>query len=508
MNRKITSALISVFHKDGLEPIIKSLNKQGVKLYSTGGTEKFIKDLGIDVVAVENVTEYPSIFGGRVKTLHPKIFGGILHRRDHEGDKQEVQEFNVPPIDLVIVDLYPFEATVASGGTHEEIIEKIDIGGIALIRGAAKNYNDVLIVSSMDQYGEVLEMLESNNCETTLEQRRLFAARAFNRSSHYDSAIFNYMNRGEEVGAFKLSIENKKTLRYGENPHQTGQFFGDLDAYFDQVSGKELSYNNLLDVDSALQLIKNFDENETVFGILKHNNACGIALGKDVKTAYARAFAADTLSAFGGVLICNKEITLEAAEEMNSLFFEILIAPSFEKEAVDLLTQKKNRILLIQKKKWNESTQVRSLLNGVLVQEYDNKVDVKNDLKTMTKLAPTATQVDDLLFASKVCMQSKSNTIVLAKDGQLLASGVGETSRVDALKHAIEKANAFGLDLKGAVMASDAFFPFPDCVEIAHNAGIAAVIQPGGSLKDQLSIDFCNENGMTMVFTGTRHFKH
>jgi phosphoribosylaminoimidazolecarboxamide formyltransferase/IMP cyclohydrolase len=508
MNRKISSALISVFHKDGLEPIVRALNKQGVTLYSTGGTEKFIKDMDIPVTAVEDVTEYPSIFGGRVKTLHPKVFGGILHRRDHEGDQKEVKEFAIPPIDLVIVDLYPFEATVAAGGTHEEIIEKIDIGGIALIRGAAKNYNDVLIVSSMDQYAEVLQMIESNNGVTTLEERQLFAARAFNRSSHYDSAIFNYMNRGGEIGAFKMSVEKAKTLRYGENPHQTGQFFGDIDAYFDQLAGKELSYNNLLDVDAALQLIGDFEENQTAFAILKHNNACGMATGNSVKAAYQRAFAADTLSAFGGVLICNQAITLEAAEEMNTLFFEILIAPSFDQSAVDLLTQKKNRILLKQKQKWNESTQVRSLLNGVLVQEYDRKVDVKNDLKTVTKLAPTAAQEEDLLFASKVCKHSKSNTIVLAKNGQLLASGVGETSRVDALKHAIEKANAFGLDLNGAAMASDAFFPFPDCVEIADKAGIKAVIQPGGSLKDQLSIDYCDQNGITMVFTGTRHFKH
>jgi phosphoribosylaminoimidazolecarboxamide formyltransferase/IMP cyclohydrolase len=508
MTRKISSALISVFHKDGLEPIVRALDKQGVILYSTGGTEKFIQDLGIAVTAVEDITEYPSIFGGRVKTLHPKVFGGILHRRDHEGDKKEVSEFNVPPIDLVIVDLYPFEATVASGGSHEEIIEKIDIGGIALIRGAAKNYNDVLIVSSMGQYGEVLEMLESKNGETTLDERRLFATRAFDRSSHYDAAIFNYMNQAGEVESFKLSAEKAKTLRYGENPHQTGQFFGEIDAYFDQLAGKELSYNNLLDVDAALQLIGDFDENETVFGILKHNNACGIAIGKDVLSAYKRAFATDSLSAFGGVLISNKPITLSAAEEMNSLFFEIIIAPSFDQDALELLTQKKNRILLVQKKKWNESTQVRSLLNGILVQDYDKKVDVEADLKTVTKLAPNSRQIQDLLFASKVCKHSKSNTIVLAKDGQLLASGVGETSRIDALKHAIEKANAFGLDLNGAAMASDAFFPFPDCVEIAHKAGISSVIQPGGSLKDQLSIDYCDQNGMIMVLTGTRHFKH
>lgn len=508
MNRKIASALVSVYHKDGLEPIIRELHRQGVIFYSTGGTEKFINELGIPVIAVEDVTEYPSIFGGRVKTLHPKVFGGILHRRDHAGDLQEAQQFNIPPIDLVIVDLYPFEATVAAGGTHEEIIEKIDIGGISLIRGAAKNYNDVLIVSSMDQYAEVLELLQAQNGETTLEQRRIFANRAFHRSSHYDTAIFSYMNKGGEVDAFKLSFENGKTLRYGENPHQKGLFYGNLDAFFDQLAGKELSYNNLLDVDAAVQLIGEFDDSQAAFAILKHNNACGIAVAADVKTAYQRAFAADTLSAFGGVLISNQAITLEAADEMNSLFFEIVIAPAYAPAAFDLLTQKKNRILLIQKQKWNQHLQVRSLLNGVLVQDYDRKADTRADLTTMTKLQPTEAQVADLLFASKVCKHSKSNTIVLAKDGQLIASGVGMTSRVDALRHAIEKAQTFRLDLRGAAMASDAFFPFPDCVEIADKAGIKAVIQPGGSVKDQLSVDYCDAHGMTMVFTGTRHFKH
>jgi len=508
MNRKIASALVSVYHKDGLEPIIRELHSHGVKFYSTGGTEKFINELGIPVTAVEDVTEYPSIFGGRVKTLHPKVFGGILHRRDHAGDLQEAAQYNIPPIDLVIVDLYPFEATVAAGGSHEEIIEKIDIGGISLIRGAAKNYNDVLIVSSMDQYAEVLELLKSQNGETTLAQRRLFANRAFHRSSHYDAAIFSYMNQEGEVDAFKLSFENGKTLRYGENPHQKGIFYGDLDAYFDILAGKELSYNNLLDVDAAVQLIGEFDASVAAFAILKHNNACGVAVAQDVKTAYQRAFAADTLSAFGGVLISNQPITLAAAEEMNSLFFEILIAPALEPAAYDLLTQKKNRILLIQKQKWDQHLQVRSLLNGVLVQDYDRKTDALSDLTTVTKVKPTDAQLQDLLFASKVCKHSKSNTIVLAKDGQLIASGVGMTSRVDALKHAIEKAQTFGLDLKGAAMASDAFFPFPDCVEIADKAGITAVIQPGGSVKDQLSVDYCDAHGMPMVFTGTRHFKH
>lgn len=508
MDRKISSALISVFYKDGLAPIVEELAAQGVQLYSTGGTERFIKDLGIDVTAVEDVTDYPSIFGGRVKTLHPKVFGGILHRRDHEGDQNEVKEYTVPPIDLVIVDLYPFEETIAAGGTHEEIIEKIDIGGIALIRGAAKNFNDVLIVSSRDQYQNLLSLLTEQKGSTTLEQRKEYAAHAFHRSSHYDSAIFNYMNADQNVPAFKLSLEDRKTLRYGENPHQPGDFYGAIEDYFDQLSGKELSYNNLLDVDAAVQLITEFSDAENVFAILKHNNACGVAVAGSVKEAYSRAFAADTLSAFGGILISNQTIDLETAEEMNSLFFEILIAPEFTEETVELLTQKKNRILLRQKRKWDEQIQYRSILNGALVQSYDRKTDERPDLKVVTKKAPSEAEIDSLLFASRICKHSKSNTIVLAKDGQLLASGVGQTSRVDALKHAIEKAKSFGMDLTHSSMASDAFFPFPDCVEIAKAAGVESVIQPGGSVKDQLSIVFCDENEMSMVFTGTRHFKH
>jgi len=508
MNRKISSALISVFHKDGLEPIVRVLDNQGVKIYSTGGTEKFIADLGIEVTAVEDLTEYPSIFGGRVKTLHPKVFGGILHRRDHAGDQEEIDEYGIPPIDLVIVDLYPFEETVATGGTEEEIIEKIDVGGIALIRGAAKNFNDVLIVSSRDQYGELMNLLTEQRGATSLAQRQLFATRAFQTSSHYDTAIFNYMNGSKEVPVFNVSIAQEKKLRYGENPHQEGSFFGNLDEYFEQQHGKELSYNNLLDVDAAVQLIAEFDSQENVFAILKHNNACGLAVANDLKTAYQRAFAADTLSAFGGVLISNQTISLEVAKEMSTLFFEILIAPKIDPEAFDLLSQKKNRVLLIQRKKWDEGRQFRSVLNGALVQSYDRKADVSADLKTATKRAPSSQEIENLLFASKVCKHSKSNTIVFAKDGQLLASGVGQTSRVDALKQAIEKATNFGLDLNDASMASDAFFPFPDCVELAHQAGIGSVIQPGGSVKDQLSIDYCDDHEMAMVFTGTRHFKH
>lgn len=508
MNLKISSALISVFHKERLEPIICELDKQNVKIYSTGGTKKFINELGITVTSVECLTEYPSIFGGRVKTLHPKVFGGILHRRDHIDDQKEVEAYGIYPIDLVIVDLYPFEEAVAAGGTEEEIIEKIDIGGMALIRGAAKNFNDVLIVSSQDQYDEVLNLLKEQNGETCLKQRQLFAIRAFQISSHYDTAIFNYMNAGSEVTEFKVSIANEKKLRYGENPHQKGNFYGNLEEYFEQLHGRELSYNNLLDVDAGIQLISEFTNDQHVLAILKHGNACGVAIAANVKMAYQRAFVADTLSAFGGILITNQLVTLEVAREMNSLFFEILVAPKIEKAAFDLLSQKANRILLIQKKPWNEARQFRSILNGVLVQGYDRKSDEVANVKTVTKRVPSSQEVASLLFASKICKHSKSNAIVLAKGEQLLASGVGQPSRVDALKHAIVKAKTFGMDLNGASMASDAFFPFPDCVELAQAAGITSVIQPGGSKKDQLSINFCNENDLTMVFTGIRHFKH
>lgn len=505
--KKIKSALISVFHKEGLEPIVKKLDELGVTIYSTGGTEKFIKELGISVVPVESLTDYPSIFGGRVKTLHPKVFGGILHRRDHKPDLSEAANYDILPIDLVIVDLYPFEQTVASGATEAEIIEKIDIGGIALIRAGAKNYQDVLMVSTREYYQELQAILDNQRGETTEAERKLFATRAFATSSHYDSAIFNWMNAAKEVGELRINASPATALRYGENPHQKGHFYGDLSAYFNQVHGKEISYNNLVDIEAAVQLIAEFG-NETAFGILKHNNACGIALGSTVKEAYQRAFVADTISAFGGVLVTNKEVDKAAAEEMQSLFFEILIAPSFTAEALEVLKTKKNRILLVQKKPWHQTTQYKSLLNGTIVQDYDLQTETKSQLEQKTKKAPSADEVEDLIFAAKVCKQSKSNTIVLAKDGQLLASGVGQTSRVDALNQAIEKAGKFGFDLNGAVMASDAFFPFPDCVEIAHRAGITAVIQPGGSIKDRDSIDYCNENGLAMVMTGVRHFKH
>jgi len=504
--RKISSALISVFYKDNLAPIVHELAKHGVEFISTGGTQDFIEKLGYAVTPVEKRTGYPSIFGGRVKTLHPSIFGGILYRRDDSTDLKQAKEFNISPIDLVIVDLYPFEETVANGGSDEDIIEKIDIGGISLIRGAAKNYNDVLIVASRGQYGELLELLQSKNGSPDLNDRRRFAAKAFDVTSHYDTAIFNYFNEDLQIPTFKKSIQGGRMLRYGENPHQKGTYFGDLDGLFEQLNGKELSYNNLVDVDAAVNLVQEFED--TSFVIIKHTNACGVGTAATVKESYLKAFQADTVSAFGGVLATNKEIDLAAAEEVNKLFFEILIAPAYEAKALDLLRSKKNRMILLQKKKLTESTQCKSILNGVIVQDLDLKTDSANDLKVVTKRAPAKDEVDALLFASKICKHTKSNTIVLAINGQLLASGVGQTSRVDALRQAIEKAATFGFSLKDAVMASDAFFPFPDCVEIANQHGIRAVIQPGGSVKDQDSITYCDLHDMAMVFTGIRHFKH
>lgn len=507
MNKKITRALVSVFYKDNLEPIIKTLGAQGVEFVSTGGTQEFIEKLGYAVTPVEKLTGYPSIFGGRVKTLHPAIFGGILYRREDSGDVKQASEFNIGAIDIVIVDLYPFEETVAKGGSEDDIIEKIDIGGISLIRGAAKNFQDVLIVSSRNQYAEVLSLLQSKTCTTDLADRKRFAALAFDVTSHYDSAIFGYFNQEQQIPSFKSSHQNGKVLRYGENPHQKGVFYGGLENLFDQLNGKELSYNNLVDVDAAVNLVQEFS-GETAFVIIKHTNACGVATGSSVKEAYQKAFQADTTSAFGGVLATNQKIDKAAAEEMNSLFFEILIAPDYDLSALEILKSKKNRIILKQKQSLTAPKQFKSLLNGVIEQDIDWKTDAQQDLKTVTKKSPTNSEVNALLFASKICKHTKSNTIILAVDGQLLASGVGQTSRVDALKQAIEKAGAFGFSLKGAVMASDAFFPFPDCVEIASQQGITAVIQPGGSIKDQDSINFCDQHDMAMVFTGFRHFKH
>ena len=506
--KKASAALISVFHKDGLEPIVKKLDQLGVTLYSTGGTETFIRDLGIDVVPVEDVTSYPSILGGRVKTLHPKVFGGILNRQDNENDVAQMKEFDIPQLDIVIVDLYPFEKTVASGASEQDIIEKIDIGGISLIRAAAKNFKDVLCVSSMEDYAEFLEIISNGNGSTTLEERKRFATKAFNVSSHYDTAIFNYFNKDKEEAALKISETKGQVLRYGENPHQKGYFFGDFEAMFTKLHGKELSYNNLLDVDAAVNLIGEFKNDDPTFAILKHNNACGLATRSTIKQAYVDALAGDPVSAFGGILISNVEIDKPTAEEIHDLFCEVVIAPSYSDEALEILKGKKNRIILIQNEIELPETLIRTCLNGVLVQDKDSKTDTKKDLTPVTDKKPTAEEIEDLLFASKLCKHTKSNTIVLAKNKQLCASGTGQTSRVDALNQAIHKAQSFNFDLNGAVMASDAFFPFPDCVEIADNAGIKSVIQPGGSIKDQLSIDYCNENGMAMVMTGTRHFKH
>ena len=497
-----------MFSKNGLEPIVKKLKDQGVTIYSTGGTQKFINDLGIEVVAVEAVTDYPSILGGRVKTLHPKVFGGILNRQDNDSDVREMDSFNIPQIDLVIVDLYPFEKTVASGASHQDIIEKIDIGGISLIRAAAKNFKDVMCVSSVDDYSEFLELLSENNGAMTYEDRQRFAAKSFNVSSHYDSAIFNYFNRDSASTTLKLSETNETVLRYGENPHQKGYFFGDFEAMFEKLHGKALSYNNLLDVDAAVNLMNEFIGEAPTFAVLKHNNACGIAQRNSLHQAYVDALAGDPVSAFGGVLISNSEIDVSTAEEIHKLFCEVVIAPSFSPEALTVLKGKKNRILMVQKLTELPASSVRSCLNGYLVQDKDGITDSAEILETVTELGPTANEVEDLLFASKLCKHTKSNTIVLAKGKQLCASGTGQTSRVDALNQAIHKAKSFGFELEGSVMASDAFFPFPDCVEIAEKAGITAVIQPGGSIKDQLSIDYCNENKVAMVFTKTRHFKH
>ena len=507
MNKKhISSALISVFDKTGLAPIIHQLNSYGVTFYSTGGTEKFIRDMGYEVTGVEDLTGYPSILGGRVKTLHPKVFGGILNRQEVSGDQTALEQFEIPQIDLVIVDLYPFEDTVAVGGSEQEIVEKIDIGGIALIRAAAKNFKDTFCVSDKNDYQDFLDILIQSNGATNIGQRKKYSVKAFQTSSHYDAAIFNHFNQEEEV--LKLSVKTAKTLRYGENPHQKGQFFGPLSDLMEQIHGKEISYNNLLDIDAAVNLMLEFYEGDASFAILKHNNACGFATRSKLKQAYVDALSGDPISAFGGVLITNKTIDLDTANEIHSLFCEVVIAPKYEEDALKLLMKKKNRVLLIQKDTPLPSITYRSCLNGILVQDRDLKTDLLEELVYITDKKPSAQEVDDLIFASKICKHTKSNTIVLAKDSQLLASGTGQTSRVDALNHAIEKAKHFNFDLNGAVMASDAFFPFPDCVEVAGKVGISSILQPGGSIKDQLSIDYCNQNDLSMVFTGTRHFKH
>ncbi|MGX1024532.1 bifunctional phosphoribosylaminoimidazolecarboxamide formyltransferase/IMP cyclohydrolase [Psychroflexus sp. MBR-150] len=506
--KPIKSALISVFHKDGLEPIIEALKKHNIQIYSTGGTQKFIESCGAKVTAVESLTNYPSILGGRVKTLHPKVFGGILSRRDNESDKKTLTKFDIPEIDLVIVDLYPFEETVASGSNHEDIIEKIDIGGISLIRAAAKNYKDVLCVASQSDYQAVLDILNKPVAESSFEERKAFAVNAFAVSSHYDTKIFGYLNQPQTNAELRLSKKEVIPLRYGENPHQNANFYGNSDEVFEQLHGKALSYNNLLDIDAAVNLINEFQGEAPTFAVLKHNNACGLAQRDTILEAYKDALAGDPVSAFGGILVANTKIDKATAEEIHQLFCEVVIAPKFEDEALEILKGKKNRRILILKQSAFKNKMIRTCLNGVLVQDRDLKTDQKEHFKTVTQKSPSDTEIDDLVFASKICKHTKSNTIVLAKNKQLIASGTGQTSRVDALKQSIEKSKHFKFDLKGAVMASDAFFPFPDCVEIADKAGISAVIQPGGSIKDELSINYCNENNMSMVMTGIRHFKH
>jgi len=503
---KIKNALISVFYKDNLEPLIRQLNEQGVVFYSTGGTEKFIRELGIDVIAVEDLTGYPSILGGRVKTLHPKVFGGILNRRENKEDKNQIGQYEIPEIDLVIVDLYPFEETLASGASEADIIEKIDIGGISLIRAAAKNFNDVVIIASKDDYKTLGDILTENGGYTTLNHRKAFARQAFNVSSHYDTAIFNYFNQEDPLTVFKFSEQKAGTLRYGENPHQNGVFYGALDEMFDKLNGKELSYNNLVDVDAAVALIDEFEE--PTFAILKHTNACGIASNDSIIEAWKAALACDPVSAFGGVLICNREIDTETAAEINNLFFEVLIAPSFAAPAKEILTAKKNRILLKRNDVKLPTKQFKTLLNGIIEQDKDMLMESAKDMNSVTDRKPTEQQLKDLVFANKIVKHTKSNTIVLARNACLIASGVGQTSRVDALQQAIVKAKAFNFDLEGSVMASDAFFPFPDCVEIAADAGVVMILQPGGSIKDQESIEMANSKGVGMVTTGIRHFKH
>ena len=533
MPQPIRSALVSVYYKDRLEPLVALLKAHGVTLYSTGGTQQFLEEQGAAVTAVETLTGFPEVFGGRVKTLHPKVFGGILQRRHEAGDQQQAAQHQIPPIDLVIVDLYPFEETVAAGAAEADVIEKIDIGGIALLRAAAKNCRDVLVVSSRDQYAAVTALLQAKSCATDPEDRRAYAAAAFQRTAHYDAQIAAYLgsikneklkikspeestssteqsiiNTSEISTSAHQPISTSTPLRYGENPHQAGTFHGDLGALFDQLHGKQLSYNNLVDVDAAVLLMREFEDGPPTCAILKHTNACGVAQADTLHAAYLHALACDPVSAFGGVIIMNRPVDELTAQELSKLFFEVLIAPEFEAAALPILQSKKNRILLRQKPVEFPAKQVKTLLNGTIEQDFDRQTETAADFQTVTESAPTAAETEALEFALKICKHTKSNTIVLARPGQLLASGVGQTSRVDALRQAIDKAGSFGFDLNGAVMASDAFFPFPDCVEIAGAAGIRAVVQPGGSIKDQDSIAACNQLGMAMVLTGVRHFKH
>lgn len=505
-DKKIKSALVSVYYKEGLDEILKILNELGIRIISTGGTYSYIKGLGIEAETVESLTTYPSILGGRVKTLHPVVFGGILARRGNAEDVGQMKSYNIPEIDLVIVDLYPFEETVARSAVEEEIIEKIDIGGVSLLRAAAKNFNDVLVVSSRSQYGRLASLLKEKGGYTSIEERKLFAAEAFKVTSGYDTAIFRYFNREANLTAFRESFDSFMSLRYGENPHQKGVFFGDFEMIFDKLHGKEISFNNLLDVDSAIGLIDEFAE--TTFAIIKHNNACGVATRDNLLDAWKDALACDPVSAFGGIIVTNHLVDEVTATEIDNLFFEIIIAPGYSDNALEILKRKKNRIILLRKSSDVSPFIYRSVLNGVLWQERDMHTEDVADMKPVTERVPDSREYEDLVFANKIVKHTKSNAIVLARNKQLCASGTGQTSRVDALRQAVEKAGMFGFDLKGAVMASDAFFPFPDSVEIAHKAGITAVVQPGGSVRDQESIDFCNKHGMAMVFTGIRHFKH
>ncbi len=505
-SKTIQSALISVYHKDHLEPIVRRLDALGVKIYSTGGTLKFINDLGVNAIAVESTIGFPEILDGRVKTLHPAIFGGILARRDNANDMDQLSKHGIGTLDLVIVDLYPFEDTIKSTNDEAEIIEKIDIGGISLIRATAKNFNDTLIVSDRNQYADLLQLLETKNGSTDITDRKLFAAKAFMTSSHYDTAIFNYFNRSAELPVHKVSFNTSKTLRYGENPHQKGTFYGNLDEIFDILNGKELSYNNLVDVEASLNLVAEFEE--PTFAIIKHTNSCGLASRATLKEAYDAAFACDPTSAFGGVLTCNRPVDADTANAMNSLFFEVITAPDFTPEALEILKSKKNRIIIKLKQALHTTKQFKNLLNGVLEQDIDWSSEKAADFKVVTNIQPTAEQLSDLEFAIKAVKHLKSNGITLVKNKQLIGMGCGQTSRVDALESAIKKAAAFGFDTKGAVMASEAFFPFPDCVSISGSAGITAIAQPGGSIKDQESIDEANKNNQAMVLTGIRHFKH
>ena len=506
-SRKIRSALISVYHKEGLGPIIDGLAKLGVTIYSTGGTETFIRDREVEVVPVEELTGYPSILDGRVKTLHPKVHGGILARRE-EGHLQQLAQLQIPEIDLVIVDLYPFEETVANTEEEELIIEKIDIGGIALIRAAAKNYRDVLIVPSREDYATLQTIIDEQEGVSELADRRALARRAFAVSSHYDTAIFSYFNEEGALPVFKRSEMKAKTLRYGENPHQEATFFGRLNEMFTKLNGKELSFNNLVDIDAAVALMKEFEGGDPAFVILKHTNACGVAVRPTQLEAWKAALAGDPVSAFGGILITNRPLELATAQEIDKLFYEVLVAPDFTDSALELLSKKKKRVLLQYHHLQQQAQSFKSLLNGVIVQDTDLQTESADQFEVVTERQPTGTETADLVFANKCAKHLKSNTIALVHDNQLIGMGCGQTSRVDSLRQAISKARSFGFEVKGSVMASDAFFPFPDCVEIADEAGVTAIVQPGGSIKDAESITAANSGGMAMVLTGVRHFKH